>query len=82
LTRIPPTGSSRRQCQPRRQRRTDLDTAWPNNVAIVPALMKRYVLGAFKAGADDDEIAESTGLDLEQAAAIRDHFRDQFCAVI
>ena len=70
MSTLPEDRSIRRsQCQPRRQRRTDLDAAWPNAIAIVPAPMKRYVLGAFKAGADDDEIAETTGLDLAQVAA-------------
>ena len=33
--------------------------------------MKRWVLGALEAGSDDEEIAEHTGLDCEQVAAIR-----------
>jgi hypothetical protein len=45
--------------------------SWPDHVALVGDRIKRYVLGAFKAGADDEEIAESTGMDLEQVAAIR-----------
>ena len=80
------SGTVRFDYQPHRRttrtRRRSISRAWPNTIAIVSAPMKRYVLGAFKAGADDDEIAETTGLDLEQVAAIRDHFRDQFGAVI
>jgi hypothetical protein len=44
---------------------------WPDNVALVANRVKHWVLGALKAGADDEEIAEATGLDCEQAAAIR-----------
>jgi hypothetical protein len=47
---------------------------WDTTIAVVPDRMKRYVLRAFKAGADDGEIAEATGLDCEQVTAIRSHF--------
>ncbi|MGO8767967.1 MAG: hypothetical protein ACLQIK_14480 [Mycobacterium sp.] len=44
---------------------------WPNTVALVPDRTKRLILAALKAGSDDEEIAEATGLDGEQVAAIR-----------
>jgi hypothetical protein len=56
------------------QTRRSTSRAWPNTIAIVPGPMKQYVLRAFRAGADDGEIAETTGLDCEQVTAIRDHF--------
>ncbi|MFZ0712629.1 hypothetical protein [Mycobacterium sp.] len=45
---------------------------WPNDIAVVDKRIKRYVLKAFWDGADDDEIAEATGLDVDQVAAIRE----------
>ena len=45
---------------------------WPHNVALAPDRLKRAVIEALEAGCDDEEIAETTGLDVEQVAAIRD----------
>jgi len=44
---------------------------WPDAVALVANQTKRWVLAALQAGADDEEIAEATGLDCDQVAAIR-----------
>lgn len=64
----------RRNRRTPRSRRASTSRAWPNTIAIVPGPMNQYVLHALKAGADDGEIAETTGLDCEQVTAIRDHF--------
>lgn len=59
-------------CRPRSRR--GRMALWPNHITIIPARMKHYVLGALDAGADDGEIAETTGLELRQVAAIREHY--------
>jgi hypothetical protein len=72
----PPRRERRRL--PRGQRRKLLSPTpqrpWPNHITIIPASMKRYVLDALHAGADDDEIAETTGLEPWQVAGIQDYF--------
>ena len=44
---------------------------WPNSIAAVDNGTKRYICEAFRTGTEDDDIAEVTGLDVEQVAAIR-----------
>ena len=44
---------------------------WPDAVALVPNPIKNFVVRALKSGVDNAEIAEATGLDIEQVAAIR-----------
>jgi hypothetical protein len=43
--------------------------------------MKQWVLRAMQAGQDDEDIAETTGLDPEQVTAIRSHLATRFAGI-
>jgi hypothetical protein len=44
---------------------------WPNSVALVDNSTKHYVLQALRTGVEEPKIADTTGLDVDQVAAIR-----------